>query len=295
VILGDGEGLMRVPEEVRESVVFLCSRLHDQYYPRGTAFFIGYGRHTAVYLVTAKHVIDGIRHLKSEGKGDGLVYLRVNRANGGPAQFIEVNPDLWETHDDKSQVVDATVLEWQNLDSALEFMIVPQGMFATPDKRVELAAILGPGTELFMTGMFVNHFGNDRNEPIVRTGNIAAIPDDPVKTTLGPMQAILAEARSIGGPSGSPVFADIPLPVVATKPETGDWVTGAFFLLGLMHGHWDAPADAVVSDSDGAVNMGIGIVVPIEKIVEILEKPIMKRDREDMERKMDEGTFPRPT
>jgi hypothetical protein len=33
------------------------------------------------------------------------------------------------------------------------------------------------------------------------------LPGDPVATPMGPMQAYLIEARSIGGLSGSPVFA----------------------------------------------------------------------------------------
>ncbi len=45
---------------------------------------------------------------------------------------------------------------------------------------------------------------------------------------------------------------------------------GIFYLLGLMHGHWDAPMPAtdmiVMDDVRGEmVNMGMGLVVPVTK------------------------------
>jgi hypothetical protein len=35
------------------------------------------------------------------------------------------------------------------------------------------------------------------------------MPEEPVETELGPMEAFLIEARSIGGPSGSPCFVSL--------------------------------------------------------------------------------------
>jgi hypothetical protein len=49
-------------------------------------------------------------------------------------------------------------------------------------------------------GLFSEHQGAERNIPIVRVGNIAAMPEEPVLTTSwGAIDAYLIEARSIGG------------------------------------------------------------------------------------------------
>ena len=88
------------------------------------------------------------------------------------------------------------------------------------------------------------------------------IPDEPVPTKMGMTEAYLIEARSIGGLSGSPAFV---------------YKRNRFYLLGLMHGHWDIPPenknDFVDMDSFGSVNMGIAIVVPAKKILEVLNQP----------------------
>ncbi|MGA2230336.1 MAG: hypothetical protein ABSH22_05505, partial [Tepidisphaeraceae bacterium] len=137
--------------------------------------------------------------------------------------------------------------------------------------------------------------------------------------------------RSLGGLSGSPVFAltvepeeslfphlqpttglwvggkAVPIPTVPAGakvefdaknfavqvklPETMVYVPGehtqSFCLLGLMHGHFDASetsetseTDSVVEDSQGGpVNVGIGVVVPATKILEVLEHPKLKELR----------------
>ena len=80
------------------------------------------------------------------------------------------------------------------------------------------------GSPVGLTGLFVHHHGSSRNIPIVRSGNIAAMTDEPVSTRRGLMTAFLVEVRSIGGLSGSPVFAE-------GVAETG--------VIGLVHGHFD--------------------------------------------------------
>ena len=81
-------------------------------------------------------------------------------------------------------------------------------MVAT-DKVINDNAI-GVGDEVFLTGLFANHIGQQRNLPIIRVGNIALMPEEPVQhPSLGPIDAYLIEARSIGGLSGSPVFVHL--------------------------------------------------------------------------------------
>jgi hypothetical protein len=60
---------------------------------------------------------------------------------------------------------------------------------------------------------------------------------------------------------------------------------GAIHLLGLIHGHWELSSeervDAVRDALDGGerVNMGIAIVVPITRLLEILDYSQVRADR----------------
>jgi hypothetical protein len=74
------------------------------------------------------------------------------------------------------------------------------------------------------------------------------------------------ELRSTGGLSGSPVFVRGAIP---TPDNT--------FLLGLIHGHWDskmdtAPDVAVVDPFFEPLNMGMAIVTPSWKILDVVNQ-----------------------
>jgi hypothetical protein len=74
------------------------------------------------------------------------------------------------------------------------------------------------------------------------------------------MEAYLAEGRSIGGLSGSPVFVrntvNIPIPGPEGKVKYISGV-GGVHLLGLMHGHWNASSPALNTEEAEVVNMGV--------------------------------------
>jgi hypothetical protein len=133
-----------------------------------------------------------------------------------------------------------------------------------------------------ITGLFRSHYGQQRNIPIIRTGNIAMMIGEKVKTNhCGYTDAYLVEARSIAGLSGSPVF-------INTDSRTGYPALGHHtYLLGLMHGHFDVQnlKDDVVIDTDDektqGINTGIGVVIPVEKILETLYQPELIRMRKE--------------
>ena len=79
------------------------------------------------------------------------------------------------------------------------------------------------GEEVFVTGLFSHHHGQSKNIPIVRVGNISAMPEEKIQTKEHLMDAYLIEARSIGGLSGSPVFVILVCQsakwAVQTKPK----------------------------------------------------------------------------
>src|SRR5438874_2635806 len=152
------------------------------------------------------------------------------------------------------------------------------------EKLIEQEKI-GVGDEVFMTGLFSRHYGQQNNIPIVRTGNIAAMPKEKVNTRVGLMDAYLIESRSIGGLSGSPVFVNLGLVRHQKMSSTG---LPIFYLMGLVHGHFDVQENKIddlnpLADdglSKTNVNMGIAIVVPIGKMLEALNQPSVK-EQED--------------
>jgi len=146
---------------------------------------------------------------------------------------------------------------------------------------------IGVGDEIFITGLFRSHFGNERNIPIVRVGNIAMLKSEPIlrQHPGGYIEAHIIEARSIGGISGSPVFINLPpfrlVDGVVHLRECGEHI---IYLFGLMHGHFDIrnlQDDAVIDDAGGGINSGIGVVIPVEKIIETIEQPDFAADRRE--------------
>lgn len=267
---------MLIPDEVRKCVVFLACNTVGGIKLAGTAFFISVPMqnvkdHQFIYLVTAKHVIDGIK----DNSIDQFVHIRLNLKNKG-ADSMKASINQWLFHPDDASV-DIAILPWAPSADVVDYRSIPSSMTAT-DEIIKTERI-GIGDEVFMTGLFTSHFGQKKNLPIVRIGNIALMPEEPVWTNkLGFIDAYLIEARSIGGLSGSPVF-------VHTGGIRGGILTGSkFYLLGLMHGHWDlqiSDTDIFVGDtvSTQQVNMGIAIVIPISKILEVLYQKKLIEDR----------------
>jgi hypothetical protein len=245
--------------------------------------------HVFLYAVTAAHVIDGVER---DG-GDLNVYLRVNLRTGGVA-WVSSRVLDWRFHPTKVGVDVAVLPLNPGILAAADLLSLPITMAATPE--VLASRGLSHGDEVFYTGLFTKHVPATRNIPIVRIGNIAALPEEPITwrrervsgTELVTMDPpYLVETRSIGGLSGSPVFVN--LGGVRTQGRSVSMIAGPqpFYLLGLMHGHWDIDPSrvwtaAVHQDSprEEMVNMGIGIVVPIDSIREVLDQPILKDPRE---------------
>lgn len=316
---------MRVPEIVRKSVIFVgrmvgnaplhSSNAMDSLQFLGTGFFIGqpsefdgqqerYG-----YFVTAKHVIDSL-----EGQD---CWARLNNRTGS-AEFANLGKRWWFHPTDSS--VDVAVLPFAPPPEHFDFAVLPTEMFAT-DEAIEKANI-GVGDEVFLTGLFAHQHGDTRNLPIVRIGNIALMAGEPVQAGDGKMEAHLIEARSIGGLSGSPAFVRQTISIGFAHPREFDehelyrkmepgempspefpmFITGIgpFFLLGLMHGHWDIPVSQknevvlIAEDHSGQVNMGIALVVPATKILEVINQPeLAEMRKENHERQKGKG--PKPT
>lgn len=270
---------MRVPDEILKCVCFVGYRMNDGTTRlAGTAFFCGRplpslpDRHFG-YLVTAAHVISKIRDT-----GLDRVLLRLNRTGVG-AIWVETPINDWISHPDPT--IDLAVYRIAAPDWS-DHRAFP--LNSVVNDEIITAENIGIGTEVFVTGLFSHHYGQEQNTPIVRVGSIAAMRTARVATKVGQMDAYLIESRSIGGLSGSPVFAHPG--VIRTTGDNAITFNTSFFLLGVVHGHYDETGTAAA-----VVNVGIAVVVPIARLLELLEiPPIRDPERAEEERLLNEAT-----
>ncbi len=278
---------MRVPNEIRDCVCFLCTKEFrdgsNVYQCKGTGFFVAVPSETHadqahVYLVTARHNVERARDA-------GSLYLRLNTVTG-EADYVEAKGEWLFPESDSS---DVAVMMLDIPFDEFQFQPVPVEILATQSSinRHDI----GIGDEIIITGLFSQRHGTRRNSPIVRTGIIASMPDEPLKDEQSGLEyeAYLVEVRSIGGLSGSPVF--IFVQVAGTlKPMRGApliW-THQIFVLGLIRGHWDYKRTVTeigyTDDEATAVNMGMAIVTPIQEVINILYSDECVRERRKIDR-----------
>jgi len=275
---------MFVRDDVRKCVLFLGTKEKGKFRPRATAFVVSMIESPQIgfrYLVTAEHVIVG---LQEKGKE---IWVRSNLKNG----TTQENPLVgrWWFHPDNEAAPTDVAVVPIDFSSDEDFLSIPLAGtigIAAPANVLQTHRV-GVGHEVFITGLFRTHYGNQKNVPIVRVGNIAMMRGEPVKTEYcGYTDAYLIEARSIGGLSGSPVFVNIPVWHTGAlddhgKPRTdfAPFIGDKTYLLGLMHGHFDIQNlndDVVTDDEVGAthgIHTGIGVVIPVEKILETIHQP----------------------
>jgi hypothetical protein len=277
---------MNIPPAMTDCVCFVYAEIDGKARPVGTAFFMAMpiaDKGDAIVVVTALHVIANIE------QRNGKVLLRVNTKDG-KVFTLPIAISSWVKPDQSDEFVDVCFAPWQvPWEGPFAFQYFSAKIAATADVMEQRQ--LGVGNEVAFAGLFVNHYGQKRNEPIVRFGTIAAIPREPVSTTYSSgteieVEAYLIESRSVGGLSGSPVFVDPGLFRI-TADGNREWrPTGepGGYLLGVMHGHWDAPKEAIEADATQAadadffgakkeyINLGIALVTPIDKLLKVIRE-----------------------
>lgn len=268
---------MHIPEEVLKCVVFIGHGAGSNLYLDGTGFLIGIpfedkpGTHFA-YLVTAKHVIE-----KPYDNGAREFFLRANIKDKGAVWYPIGDGSNWIHHpvDDAADVIAMRV----NISEDFDHLLIPNYMFTSEQTLKEDQTKLGDTVSI--VGLFSQYHGEEKNLPIVRTGNLAVMNEQKVMTPYGKMDALLIEARSIGGISGSPVFLnpgsmrviDGSLKI-ATNPR--------FHLFGLVHGHFNDDDDENLSPQEKArraINTGIAIVTPIRKVIETITPDLEEQQK----------------
>lgn len=262
---------MKIPDDIRKCVLFIGYKSSEKEYSMlGSGFLFGFNLNVPQFVVTAKHIIDKI-------KSKNLVHVcfRINNSEG-QSEWVETNIEQWRSHKTDSQV-DVSFLPTQ-FKSGLDLLALPSS-YGITNEKIEKDNI-GLGDEVFITGLFRHHFGNKKNIPIVRVGNISSLHEEKIVVRKGvEIDAYLIEARSIGGLSGSPVFVNLGL----IRPKDGlpfrvsDHPNNVVFL-GLIHGHFDVKnteVDANTTIDDGLslsqINTGMAIVVPYHVIVDTIK------------------------
>lgn len=267
---------MRVDSNILKTVAFLCTRtikngIHRDVY-RGTGFFLAWcdpedPPHIGViYFVTARHIVE-----RARGAGQQL-YVRANVRSGG-VRYFALSDDEWSEADTADVAVQMLVLR------EADMQLVPQDMCLTDEALA--AHDVGVGDDLLLCGLFEKHYGLKENRPIVRSGIISAMPADPVAVKNAPAYpGYLAEVRSIGGLSGSPVF----IVFEYERPSGKRFEQPPIFVLGIVRGHWDVEPGMLADDTQAkreleTMNVGIAVVTPIQEVVHLIMRDDVSRPR----------------
>lgn len=276
LILGCAD-MPRIGEDFLDAVVYLYPSTHEAQEGiniGGSGFLITMPAESVEghfnYVVTNRHVL---------AKAD---VLRVNTKQGG-THIERVPRETW--HPSKT-------------DDLAVRIITPQPTFAYKTVSIDIILTeakaekirLGIGDSVFMVGRFINHEGKQRNAPLVRFGSIAQMPFEPIPYTLEgkphEQVSIIADIRSIGGYSGSPVFLNEHqfLP----RPSGGD-KTDKHWLIGIDWGHipmWSPVCgldEEPIGHTQVNINSGMAGIIPSWKLLELLMSNDLVSERKKME------------
>lgn len=229
------------------------------------------------YLVTAKHMIRQKTSDNQPGPYAKKVNIRFNtlnpidssgrRWNSFDIEILDERGDLMWFVDDSDPVADVALVP-VFLGESVEYKTIGQESFAT--KVFVTEHHVNENDEVLFTGLFAGYSGAQENYPVVRHGRLALLPGedvpiDPAKPDKK-SQVYLAEVTSFGGNSGSPVFLRIG--ALREGLSVNRTLGYTYHLLGVMRGFF--------SDEEAKQNTGIALVVPSDKIVEILSSDLVK-------------------
>jgi hypothetical protein len=280
---------LRLPDYIKSIICFLCVESKEQILFGGTGFFVTLvsAKHPELsftYLVTAKHCV-----LKAYERF-GHMKARSNLKDRSRAVLVNLDQKEWVFSEDPG--IDIAVMS-VSIHQSIEAMTLPCEHFAS-DKNIEDFSI-GIGDETTTVGLFTQRYGKKLNIPILRSGIVAAIPEEVLydPATGAEFHAYLVEMRSIGGLSGSPVFVSVP-PYRARGLNREDPNAGYSIPIGVVRGHWEMAMekDDSIEDfmNEGKMNMGIAMVTPIQEVATIImDNQKLKDYRRNMEEQLVKG------
>ncbi len=280
-----------IPSEVKNIVTFIFVKdAENKLVPNGTGFFVGIKdkkntNRLYIYLVTAKHVL---QDEKNENKYYPSVYIRLN-TKAGDSRYIELpivaqNRKVVYTHSEPE--VDIAVIPCLPSAEIYDYKLLPEEMLTT--KELFEKNHIKEGDEIFFTGLFIGHFGKQKNYPIVRFGRVAMLTDEKINWEGQDIDLYLVETQSFGGNSGSPVFF-----YLSPTREPNKLVIGPpkLLLAGIMKGSFLKGTPISIIETENIPvsfeNIGIAAVVPAYKLHEILFSEELEAFRRPVEEMVD--------
>ena len=201
---------MRVSPRAFQSVVFVGAETERGFSPNGTGFIgiLAVEDVALPFVITARHVLEQLA-------GDSFS-IRLNRKDGS-AETKKLSKENMLVSDDKA--IDLAIIPAPIDASIYDVFALHFDRKKWSDRDRDIGTGWpAPGDEISITGLYTSHYGHIKNTPVVRTGHIAAIPEEKVLTDRGYVHGFLVEVHSIAGLSGSPVFWNIP-PVKVVKED----------------------------------------------------------------------------
>jgi hypothetical protein len=251
----------------------------------GTGFLLGVQppdnpNKGVLYLVTNHHVATpGIEHGKPCKIPSASIRFNLNKptATGELSQELPLEPSAWMFPADPS--VDLAIMLVALNQEIFSFKLIPSTLLMS--EKDAKAAQVAEGDTVIFAGLFVQFQGKVRNEPIVREGKVAMMADEPTPTTLGLSGKVyLVDAHAFGGNSGSPMLLDL------GGARNGNLIAGQIFkLFGVVSGYVQETSDLnlqAVASYAGTItaNSGIATVVPAQQLLNLLDLPNVKAQRE---------------
>lgn len=271
-----------IPLEVKKIVTFIYyANSPTNFSPDGTGFFVSINGSKNTnslfgYLVTARHVLR-----PTENNWLPFIFVRLNHPDGTSEMAFQQlttsgpNKNVF-THDDPTVDVAVVPLLPQPVANYDCKYLPPSFLTSEMDfKNLNIHE----GSDVFFTGMFLQHLGEKHSTPITRFGKVALMPDEKIDWVTGKTDLYLIEANSFPGNSGSPVFFQ-----VGVERNGGIFLGSATIkFAGIMSGCYldKQPIQTVSVSTNQYVtpNLGIAGVVPSYKLEEILFSKELQEQR----------------
>jgi hypothetical protein len=223
-----------------------------------------------IYVVTNSHVIE-----------NGARVISFN-TSGGLRQPLELTTGWYCAEEADLAVI--LLAEPKGIHSC-----IPLEFFVTDNILDELD--LGVGDEVFMVGRLIRDEEEVENNPVIRFGRIAC-PLMPLVNIWGE-EVFLAEYRSLGKASGSPVFLEFSRRSRDSRGGKENYVE--YLLLGVNRGstRYRMPVEGIEGDAV-SIDSSISMVVPACKLKALLERGDVSEQRKTREDAIPPPSDPAP-
>ncbi|ESQ93077.1 hypothetical protein ABAC460_02135 [Asticcacaulis sp. AC460] len=274
---------MRLNPKFLKSIVFIGHGEGEAFQPCGTGFIFGYCE--GAYLVTADHIAHEL--------GSDPFFIRINRIKGG-SDTIHVDPEgwgvTWFVHPIEQADVAVLPFHYRLDDHVFSLAQLNTGLIVTDDVISTWA--ISAGEMCQVAGLFRLVPGSSANTVVIHSGNIAAMPAPeriPFKNWRTHqreeifLDAYLVEISNLRGLSGAPVFVRPSVRLGGHEANGGELFaySSNVFFFGVWSASWEKldVADKAFQNGLARLPVGMGIVTPAAKVLEILESPPVIQER----------------